>query len=59
MSDPNILYFRQLTDEQQRLAIQNLALQGMSDHGIAVATQISVEQVRRILGTRPNCEGCE
>lgn len=48
-------YFESLTVVQKRVAIENMARAGMSEHGIAAATQLSVEQVRRIL----ECEGCE
>jgi DNA-directed RNA polymerase specialized sigma24 family protein len=45
-------HFLLLDHEQQREAIQRLAMSGMSDHTIAAATALSVEQVRIILGER-------
>lgn len=42
-------YFLLLTPEQQADAIRRLARTGVSDHGIAAATRLSVEMVRRIL----------
>jgi hypothetical protein len=52
-------YFLLLTQEEQKRAIQRLAASGMNDHGIATATQCSVEQIRAILGQRGQCEACE
>jgi uncharacterized protein YoaH (UPF0181 family) len=43
-------YFLLLTHAEQIEAIRRLARSGMSDYGIASATQLAVEQVRRILG---------
>jgi hypothetical protein len=47
--DRELLHFRSLDREQQAAAIRRLARLGMSDHGIAAATALSVEMVRRIL----------
>jgi len=43
-------HFDALSRDEQRAAIQRLALDGMSDYGIAAATRLSVEAVRQILG---------
>ena len=45
-------HFHQLDHTQQVQAIHRLAAAGMSDHGIAQATALSVEFVRRLLGER-------
>jgi len=42
-------YFALLSQPEQVQAIRKLSRSGMSDHGISAATQLSVEQVRRIL----------
>jgi hypothetical protein len=44
------LHWFTLTPSEQAAAIRRLAAQGASDHGIAHATGLAVEQVRRILG---------
>ena len=49
--DPRMLHFHTLEPAQQAVAIHRLADSGLSDHGIARATQLAVEQVRRILAT--------
>lgn len=41
--------------EEFRAAVQELASRGMSDHTIASATGLAVEQVRRILGEARTC----
>jgi ABC-type phosphate/phosphonate transport system ATPase subunit len=41
--------FTALTQDEQRRAIRNLSAAGMSDHGIARATGLSVEQICRVL----------
>jgi uncharacterized protein YoaH (UPF0181 family) len=41
--------FVRLTHDEQRQAIRRLAADGMSDYGIASATRLSVEQIRRLL----------
>lgn len=43
-------HFHTLDRSRQAEAIRRLAATGMSDHGISHATQLSLEQVRRILG---------
>jgi hypothetical protein len=43
-------HFELLDRDEQRAAIQRLAISGMSDHAIAAATMLSVEMVRAILG---------
>lgn len=52
LSDPDdrMAHFRLLSRNQQAAAIHRLAATGMTDHGIASATRLSVEMVRRILG---------
>ena len=44
-----LLHFLLLDPAQQAEAIRRMAAQGWSDHGIAAATRLSVEQVRRVL----------
>lgn len=48
-NDARMRAFRLLPQTQQAEAIARLAATGMSDNGIAAATQLSVEQIRRIL----------
>lgn len=43
-------HFHALDREQQATAVHRLAAAGYSEHGIAAATKLSVEFVRRILG---------
>jgi hypothetical protein len=43
------------TLEEARLAAQRLVAEGYSDHGVAAALGLAVEQVRRLLG----CVSCE
>lgn len=43
---------RPQTRDEMRAAIHGMASGGMSDYGIARATGLSVEQVRRLLGER-------
>lgn len=43
-------HFAALDREQQEQAVRRLAATGMGDHTIAAATQLSIEQIRRILG---------
>jgi hypothetical protein len=45
-----LVYFLMLTPVEQAAAIQRMSNQGWTDYGIAGATRLSVEQVRRILG---------
>ncbi len=40
---------RPQTQDEMRIAIREMAARGMTDHTIAAATQLSVEQVRRLL----------
>ncbi|MGH3631103.1 MAG: hypothetical protein ACRDRL_27125 [Sciscionella sp.] len=50
MSAPGHLHhFLLLDQEQQAQAIKRMAATGWSDNGIATATGLSVEQIRRIL----------
>ncbi len=52
MSIPGeLLYFLLLSPEAQARAICDIAADGWSDYGIAGATRLSVEQVRKIRGT--------
>jgi hypothetical protein len=44
-----LLYFLLLTPGEQWVAIRRMSAQGWSDHGIATATKLAVEQVRRVL----------
>jgi hypothetical protein len=44
-------HFLLLDRDAQESAIRRLAASGMRDYTIAAATGLSVEQVRRILGT--------
>jgi len=50
--DQRMRHFHVLTREQQQQAIHRLAATGMSDHGIARATGLSVEMICRLLGNR-------
>jgi hypothetical protein len=43
-------HFHTLTREEQAQAIRQLARDGYSDYGISAATQLAIEQVRRVLG---------
>lgn len=43
------MHFLSLTQDEQTAAICKLAAQGWSEHGIAAATRLSVEQIRRVL----------
>jgi hypothetical protein len=45
-----MLYFAMLTRTEQAQAIHRLAQSGVSDYGIAAASGLSVEMVRKILG---------
>lgn len=45
-----LLHFHALAPTQQAEAVRRLAATGYSDHGIASATRLSVEFVRRLLG---------
>jgi hypothetical protein len=42
-------YFTLLPHSEQVAAIRRLSSAGMSDHGIAAAAGLAVEQIRRIL----------
>jgi hypothetical protein len=57
--DRRMLYFATLSQEEQRDVIQRQSADGISDHDIAAVTKLSTEQIRQILGRRPQCEGCE
>jgi hypothetical protein len=46
-----LLYFLLLSPAEQAQAIREMAAGGWSDYGIAGATRLSVEQVRKIRGT--------
>jgi hypothetical protein len=46
---PELLHFIALTQAEQTAAICRLAAQGLSERGIAAATRLSVEQIRRVL----------
>ena len=45
-------HFHALDREQQAQAIRRLGATGLSEHGIAQATGLSVEMVRQVLGER-------
>lgn len=45
-----MFYFELLSPEEKAKAIQRMAASGMSDHGIASACGLAVEQIRRLLG---------
>jgi hypothetical protein len=47
-------YFKMLLQEEQKAAIRRLADQRMGLYAIVSATQLSVEQVRLIVGERSN-----
>lgn len=40
------------TRDEMRVAVHELASRGMTDYGIAAATGLAVEQVRRMIGER-------
>ncbi len=44
-----LMHFLLLSPAEQAAAIQRMAAQGWSDHTIASATRLSLEQVRRAL----------
>lgn len=52
MRDRAHQHFLLMSHEEQVRAIHRLAADGFTDHGIAAATRLAVEQVRRILGER-------
>ncbi len=53
MSIPGeLVYFLLLTRDQQATAIRRMSSQGWSDHAIAGATHLGVEDVRRVLGEK-------
>ena len=43
------MHFQLLSQGEQAAAIRRLAAQGWSEYGIAAATRLSVEMIRRIL----------
>lgn len=49
-SNRELHHFLLLPRQQQIEAIYRLHVSGMSDYGIASATRLSVEQIRRLLG---------
>lgn len=51
-ADPSIQYFHALTREEQIAVVKRMATDGWTDHGIAHATRLSVEQVRQVIGER-------
>lgn len=57
----HMFYFEMLTESERRGAIQRLADSGVSDYGIASATGLAVQVIRRILGERngTQCEACD
>jgi hypothetical protein len=55
-ADRRMHYFSMLNRDEQAKAIARLASSGMNDYGIASATGISVEMVRKILGEQKALE---
>ena len=55
---PEMRNFAMLTRAEQAQAIRRLARSGMSDHGIASATALSVEMIRTILGQHRAADEC-
>jgi hypothetical protein len=51
-----LLHFVLLDREQRVRAIRRLAASGMSAHGIAAATRLSVEQIQAVLGEPHSAE---
>ena len=47
-----LYHFLLLTVSEQAEAIKRMASQGWSEYGLAQATRLSVEQIRRILSER-------
>jgi hypothetical protein len=45
-------HFETLSQDEQRAAIYDLCDRGYSDHTVAHATRLSLEQVRQVLGDR-------
>jgi hypothetical protein len=43
-------HFLLLDRSEQEVAIRRLAASGMNDYGIAAATRLSVEMIRRVIG---------
>jgi hypothetical protein len=50
MRERELNHFMMLTQAEQRAAIVRLSRSGFSDYGIAAATSLSVEQIRKVLG---------
>jgi hypothetical protein len=46
-------HFHQLTRQEQARAIRHLAAEGWSEYGISHATELAIEQIRRVLGDQP------
>lgn len=61
MIDARMRHFATLDQTQQKQAVTRLAVLGMSDHGIAHATQLSVEFIRLVLADSEsaNSASCE
>jgi ABC-type phosphate/phosphonate transport system ATPase subunit len=49
---PERLYFALMPKAEQESALRRLAASGMSEHTIAAASGLSVEQVRRVLASQ-------
>jgi hypothetical protein len=43
-------HFHTLTRQEQAEAIHRMAAEGWSEYGISHATQLAIEQIRRVLG---------
>jgi hypothetical protein len=48
----NLNHFLLLERREQEAAVRRMAAAGMGDYGVAAATGLSVEQVRRVLAQR-------
>jgi DNA invertase Pin-like site-specific DNA recombinase len=50
------MHFHALSRQEQAQAIRRLAASGQGEHTIALATGLSVEQIRRILAEAERCQ---
>jgi L-aminopeptidase/D-esterase-like protein len=56
LSSARMNYFVMLSPEEQIAAMKRLALSGVSEYGVASATGLSVEAIRRLLQAEPKTE---
>jgi hypothetical protein len=56
-ADPRMAHWHTLTREQQAETIHRMHAGGMSESSIAVATELSVEFIARVLGERGQRHG--